>query len=171
MKNCPTCGQPILPSMGEKAARKVKNIETAHTQTPNIRTTRQNRPVENPQTGRTTPTLTLHIRANTGTGHQDSTFLPRTETTPRGYKTQQVVKIAGKRHKIRLNFTNFPRKGTIGGKITVVPLPRILKDGTEAQKMIHALPDLLKPEWLVELPGLAGPGNETIEMRVVLGGV
>lgn len=104
MKNCPTCGQAILPSMGEAIARKVNQAEA---QTSGIRPTRQTQPADG-------IALTLHIG--------NSASSPRAETTPRGYKTQHVHKKDGKRYRLRLLLQSFPRRGTMGGKLTVIAL-------------------------------------------------
>jgi hypothetical protein len=86
MKNCPTCGQPLLPSMGD-----IKAVKVA----PSLLT------------------LTLQIG-------QTVTSL-KVEETPRGYRAQHVIK-REQRYRLRFNIVKFPRKGTLGGRLKVIPL-------------------------------------------------
>lgn len=115
MKHCPTCGQPVLPSMGEKTARQV-NAAQARPQT------------STPTTNEATIKLIIG----------NSISSPKTETTPRGYKTQHVIK-RDQRYRIRINLISFPRRGTIGGKLTIAPLGT----GTENKgtPTTHELPE------------------------------
>lgn len=117
MRTCPTCNQPILPSMGDRVARKVDEAQAKGT---GIR----------PQLSEPAPdnvTLTLRIR--------DSVSSLRAETTPRGYKAQHVHK-AGTKHRFRVALMSFPRRGTMGGKLTVIPL------GTgERKPVVYDLPE------------------------------
>ncbi len=106
MKQCPTCGQPVLPSMGEKVARQV---DAAQAKTPGIRPRGQN--AAEPAPGNAT--LTLHV------GNSASSL--NAETTPRGYKAQHVLK-RDQRYRLRVALLSFPRKGTMGGKLTVIAL-------------------------------------------------
>lgn len=117
MKHCPTCGQAILPSMGEIVAKKVNQAEA---QTPNIRPIRQSQPADG-------IALTFHV------GNSASSL--RAETTPRGYKTQHVHKKDGKRYRLRLLIQHFPRKSTLGGKLTVITL------GEERNVTTYDLPE------------------------------
>lgn len=113
MTNCPTCGQPILPSMGDKVARKV---DQAQARTHDIRTQQEGR-----------VPLTLRIG-------EASTVLD-TESTPRGYKTQHLHRKDGKRYRIRVQLTRFPKKGTIGGKVSVIELEQ------EKKVTVYQLPE------------------------------
>ncbi len=113
MKNCPTCGQPILPSMGEAIAKKVDQTKA---QIYNIRL------IQQPPAA-----LTLYIR--------NSTVSLRAETIPRGYKAQHVYTENGKRYRLRLLIQGFPRKGTVGGKLTIVAL------GENRIVTTHSLPE------------------------------
>lgn len=117
MKNCPTCGQPILPSMGEKVARQV---DAAQAKTSGIRPNLAQPAGDN-------VTMTLHI------GNSASPV--RAETTPRGYKGQHVVK-RDQRYRVRVALLSFPRKGTMGGKLTIVPL-----GSGERKPTVYELPE------------------------------
>lgn len=120
MKNCPTCGQAILPSMGDRVARQV---DAAQAKTPGIRPNLAQPAGDN-------VTLTLHI------GNSASSV--RAETTPRGYKGQHVQK-KGERYRFRVALLSFPRKGTMGGKLTVIPLgPTSQK---ERKPVVYDLPE------------------------------
>lgn len=103
MRTCPTCGQAILPSMGDRVARQV---DAAQAKTSGIRPTLAQPAGDN-------VTLTLHI------GNSASSV--RAETTPRGYKGQHVQK-KGERYRFRVALLSFPRRGTMGGKLTVIAL-------------------------------------------------
>lgn len=140
MKHCPTCGQPILPSMGNRIARTVAKTQTQDIQTP-------------------TPTLTLYIG--------NSASSPSTETTPRGYKAQQVIKRNGKRYRIRLNITNFPRRGTIGGKLTIITLSTTERTPTqhELQEQPTTYPQTpYQHEFLLPV----SMGEETVPIKITI---
>lgn len=108
--------------MGETTARKVDQ-----TQTFNIRTTPQNRPINR-------TALTLHIG--------NSTSSLRAETTPRGYKAQHIHKKDGKRYRFRILIQFFPRRGTIGGKLTIITLGENTITTNELPEQPTTYPDL-----------------------------
>lgn len=136
MENCPTCGQPILPSMGIQTAHKAKkaaqDLHTPHQKRINpIRRIQPQRP-QSAQVNTRNPseapqealTQTLRIR--------NSLFSLRTETTNRGYVASLPPGIVHKegsnssecsRYRFRTALMVFPRRGTIAGTLTVLCIP------------------------------------------------
>lgn len=88
--------------------------------------------------------MTLHVG--------NSTLLLSPETTPRGFRAQHVYRkprmkgtpAPTERYRFRIQLTNYPKKGTMGGKLTVIEL----KDGDGNRKATT----LTLPEQLTTYP-------------------
>lgn len=118
MKHCPTCGQIILPSMGEMVANKVKKVNQQRIRTPNTK----------PVAKENNVSLTFSVN--------NSTFSPKVETTPNGYKAHHLYTSKGK-YRLRFQFIYNPNKKIIGGRITVITL------GDEKKVTVYGLEEQL----------------------------
>jgi len=111
-KTCPTCGQPLLPSMGNP--RPLKNTRPAP------QGEKQNDFLVGNRLKLTIGRQTVEVDLDTKIGKQGN---------PRGLTGTLTFRHAGSRYRAKVHLTRYPRKMTVGGRIVLIRPPTVLLRG------------------------------------------